>query len=516
MNNSVAKLVKDILIVEDSKAVNKMVANRLKEVSDNIDQAFTLGDAINLLAQKSYDLIILDLHLPDGEGLDLVYKIQSLTETKIIVFTSLRDNDLREEFFRSGVLDYIAKGENISYSITEIIRILEQINANKQDKILIVDDSRLICRVLTNILEPRNYEIATAYSAKDAIDRLSLEDFNLIILDMELPDMHGTEVLKIIREQEKYLSTPVIVLSGTIIPDIVRVFLKNGANDYIKKPFIYEEFVLKIDLWNNHYKKDKMLKSKTRELKELNQNLENIVEQKVKENREKDGIIMLKSRQAQMGEMISMIAHQWKQPLNALSASIVSLEMKLSLDDIELDYSQDIFKNINNYIHYMSQTIDDFRDFFKPEKDKKITNLDKIFQKAYKIIGGTLKKSNVEIKTSINVSQNLKTYENELVQVVMNIFKNALDVLKEREIEQPAIFISIEPNFISIEDNAGGISEDFITKIFDPYFSTKSKNGTGIGLYMSKIIVEEHCEGELVVENSKNGAKFILSLPLDN
>jgi signal transduction histidine kinase len=219
------------------------------------------------------------------------------------------------------------------------------------------------------------------------------------------------------------------------------------------------------------------------------------------------------SRQAQMGEMISMIAHQWRQPLNAISAAINVIKLKAFKKDCNF---LDITDKIQTQINYLSSTINDFRDFFKPQKEKRITNFKKIVEKALILIGDSLKNKNIEVKLNIKEVKDFLSYENELIQVVLNLFKNAEDILVEKNIKNPQIIVDIDKDILSIEDNAGGIPEDIIEHIFDPYFSTKDKNGTGLGLYMSKIIVEEHCNGELKVENTKQGAKFTIRLDIKN
>jgi len=191
--------------------------------------------------------------------------------------------------------------------------------------------------------------------------------------------------------------------------------------------------------------------------------------------------------------------------------ALILLEMQLSPNSS--DAIKGTLEKMHNYIQHMSQTIDDFRDFFKPEKEKKITNFDIIFTKAYKLIEATFEKTDIQLNVTRKSPENFKSYENELVQVVINILNNAADALQERKIPNPTIKVKIGSNFITIEDNAGGIADEIITKIFEPYSSTKSKNGTGLGLYMSQIIVQKHCNGKLEVKNSQNGAKFTISLP---
>jgi DNA-binding response OmpR family regulator len=506
--------MKEILVVEDSKTINNIIKKELRSLGYGIAQAFTFKQARKHLNTKKFQLIILDLHLPDGEGSELIAHIQSLTKTKVIVLTSSQDEDLREELFQYGILDYIIKDANLIYSITEIIKVIHQLNSQQKDKILVIDDSKFICKQIKTILEPRNYTIRYALTAKEGFEKLEKTYFNLIILDMELPDMHGLKVLEQLRKQTKLLSIPVIVLSGTATPQIIRDVLKNGANDFLKKPFVFEEFILKVDLWIDYFKKEKELAKKTLELEKLNANLENRVQEELEKNRAKEKLLLQKSRQAQMGEMIAMIAHQWRQPLNAISIATSALTLKSKRGMLTPETVDDITQKIHNYIQHLSNTIDDFRNFFRPDKEKTETDFQTILTKALNLLDASLKKNNITIKQNISNPSSFLSYENELVQVVVNILKNAEDILVEKNISTPTISITIKHATLTIEDNANGIKQEILERIFEPYFSTKlEKNGTGLGLYMSKIIVEEHCHGSLSVRNTKKGALFEITLP---
>jgi signal transduction histidine kinase len=221
-----------------------------------------------------------------------------------------------------------------------------------------------------------------------------------------------------------------------------------------------------------------------------------------------------------MGEMISMIAHQWRQPLNAISTSSANLKLLMELDKYDQHKFETSLSQIDDYIQHLSETIDDFRNFFKPDKQKEQTTVGEVIHKSLSII----EKSFIghEILCNVNIDKDvpLFTYPHELMQVILNILKNAEDILLERDIEEKIITITYkktdQAHQLIFEDNAGGIPEDIIDKIFDPYFSTKhKKNGTGVGLYMSRVIINEHCQGSIEVENRDTGATFIISLPLE-
>ena len=259
----------------------------------------------------------------------------------------------------------------------------------------------------------------------------------------------------------------------------------------------------------------------------INQNLALRIEEEVEKNRQKDKHIMQQSRMAQMGEMISMIAHQWRQPLGSISAVVAGMKLKILLNKFDLtsedgreaskQFTQESLHKIEEYVRFLTNTIDDFRNFFKPDKHKESTSSLKLVQRTLEIIGKALEINGITVHVDAHTSKEIMVYANEVTQVILNILKNAEDVFKERGVESASIHITVteEDNtqVIAIEDNAGGIPETVLPHIFEPYFSTKQeKNGTGLGLYMSKIIIEEHCHGSLTAENTLVGAKFTIKM----
>ena len=247
-----------------------------------------------------------------------------------------------------------------------------------------------------------------------------------------------------------------------------------------------------------------------------------------REQKQKDEQLLQQSRLAQMGEMISMIAHQWRQPLGAIGSAIISMKLQLRSSSINFTNKQETkeylikldkkYDNINEYVQFLSATIDDFRNFFKPNKEKEKINIILPIKKALKIVEVPLKDKNITIKTFYESTGKVLIYSNEITQVILNILKNAEDNFIEKQISGAEISINVkkvQSDFIiNISDNGKGIKKELLSKIFDPYFSTKlDKNGAGLGLYMSKIIIEEHNMGKLVAINTKEGIEFIIKLP---
>ncbi|MDF1880297.1 PAS domain S-box protein [Sulfurimonas sp. MAG313] len=228
--------------------------------------------------------------------------------------------------------------------------------------------------------------------------------------------------------------------------------------------------------------------------------------------------LVSQSRHAAMGEMISMIAHQWRQPLGTIAAITTSIKFDIELKDLETEALDEKINKISSQVQHLSSTVDDFRDFFKPTKGIVNTYIHTLVQEAVTLLNHRLDQK-VKLIYENKIDMCLALYHNELVQVLINIINNACDIFEEKSLNDAKIIINefIQDNdiIIEIQDNAGGIDEKIMKHIFDPYFSTKTKNGTGLGLYMSKTIVQDHQKGKLEVCNVEDGVKFSIVLPID-
>ncbi|WP_228135590.1 sensor histidine kinase [Halarcobacter anaerophilus] len=236
--------------------------------------------------------------------------------------------------------------------------------------------------------------------------------------------------------------------------------------------------------------------SKSQELKELNETLEKRVEQEIEKNREHEQLLVQKSRFIALGEMISNIAHQWRQPLSELSTILMFIKFKYNMGQLDEELMKKKSKEADRVLEYMSHTIDDFRNFFMPKKAKEQFSLKTVMDSIMTIVSSSLSNNRISITFCIDNNLKLNTYLNEFEQVILNIITNAKDILIKNKIKKPWIKIDskeVDENIIIIvEDNGGGIKVEPKSKIFEPYFTTKNgSDGTGIGLYMSKIIVEK-------------------------
>ncbi|MCK5110573.1 MAG: PAS domain S-box protein [Arcobacteraceae bacterium] len=398
--------------------------------------------------------------------------------------------------FANNVNDYAPLWQIIVFSLF-IIFIILYMNQKLEKRI----------QKTIKTLEEQNYKLQESVDNFKNLFDTTLEMIVIFKMDGEIID----------------INQPGVKLSGytnktEIIGKNIEEFIFNNDIEKVKKAMqkdISEPYEL--TMLNKYGKKIYTLRSGRniiRDGKKLR--MSSIVD--LTEIKQKDELIQQQSKLALMGEMISMIAHQWRQPLNIIGAINMKVETKLDFEEtITAQYYEHVSEGINKQLSYMSKTIDDFRDFFKPSTGKENTNFNKLINSVFSIVRTSIINKNIKIITQLDCDENFDTYASELTQVILSIIKNAQDVLLDKNIKKPYIklktYIEKDKYILKIYDNGGGIPDHIINKIFDPYFSTKTeKHGTGLGLYMSKTIIEEHCGGKLTVSNNKDGAVFKILL----
>ncbi len=365
----------------------------------------------------------------------------------------------------------------------------------KKYNILIVDDNTDNIQVAMNILKQNiNYNIIFATSGEETLARVKEYAFDLILLDIVMEPMDGFEVCRELKNKKSTSDIPVIFLTAKHDEESISNGFALGAVDYMIKPFFADEL---------------MARAKTH--LELKTYRDTLFEIEIEKNRQR----YEQNRLAQMGEMISMIAHQWRQPLTAISSTSVAINFKATLDKLDNETAIKLSSQISDYSQNLSSTIDNFSEFFKPNKEKEETSYTDIVNSVLSIVEISIKNKSITLVKELNSKMIFNTYPNELKQAILNIIKNAKDILIKKEVKNPIITITTQNNILTISDNGGGVPNDIRDKIFDPYFSTKTKQvGTGLGLYMSKTIIEEHCNGKLTIANNKDGAIFKIELGL--
>jgi PAS domain S-box-containing protein len=262
---------------------------------------------------------------------------------------------------------------------------------------------------------------------------------------------------------------------------------------------------------------EKRVRERTAELEALNRTLEERVREEVAKNREKDIILIQQNRQAALGETLDHIAHQWKQPINAISLIVQDIGETCLREELSKEYVYETVERILDLIEHMAQTIEVFRDFYKAEKEKTVFRVKESIDKALIFIEPALRFHAVAVELDADPELSVVGYPKEFAQVLLNILANARDACMKSGIEKPRVKINAfaegDAAVVTITDNAGGIPEDIIGKVFDLYFTTKgASGGTGIGLHMSKNIIEKNMGGTLSASNVGEGAQFRIEL----
>ena len=440
---------------------------------------------------------------------------------------------------------------------------------NPAPLILIVDDSPTQAKLLEQVLLAHGYRVGVARNGSEALEQMLARCPDLVISDILMPEMDGFELCRRVRAMEQSERTPIILLTHLNDPADVLHSLEVGADYFVSKPYsnklllsrisavlqgdracrkgetegetaisyhgkdyrIHASCAHTIELLLATYelaaeKNQELLMAKL-SLSNLNRELEQRVHERtaaltqetaerlqaMDELRKKDEVLMQQSRQAAMGEMIGNIAHQWRQPLNAVGLLVQDLTLSYEYGNFSKAYLDSNTQKIMQLVRHMSQTIDDFRNFFTPDREKTDFDPRQVVQRTLALIEGSLADKGIKVEVDSGTAPTITGYPSEFSQVLLNIISNAMDAFSERECAQPEVKVSIfsmdGKAVLTIADNAGGIPGEILGRIFEPYFTTKEQGkGTGIGLFMAKNIVEKSMNGSLSARNGSAGAEF--------
>jgi len=482
-----------ILIIEDSKTFNNMLKRSFKSIASEIVQAFSFMEAEEYLENEEFDFILLDLILPDGEGDELIEMLPKRLKNKTIVLSGDEDVERRSHVFKLGILDYFSKLNPMPLIIKEIKDLMFSLETNKDINILIVDDSSFMRKKLKNILTPRQYNLFLAESGEEGLDILKHTEVHLILLDVELNGMSGLEFLETIKKDNRFSHVPVIAVSGNDSPHIIARLLKQGASDFIKKPFIVEQLLLKCDLHIKNYKNLKLLKQKTKELDEAQQ---------------------VKSR------FLANMSHEIRTPLNAIVGFIDLLKMK-KFDEETTRY----INIISDSSYTLLNVLNDILDLSKIEAGKLLIehiNFDPKKELSYVIDLFQLKASqkNIYIKTEyINLPEVLNSDPMRIKQVLINLLSNAIKFTPEEKNVYVMVKYENQNLYISVKDEGIGMDEETVDRIFHPFTqedesTTRKYGGTGLGLTISYEIIKL-LGGKLEVHSQKGkGSEFSFTIPV--
>lgn len=364
--------------------------------------------------------------------------------------------------------------------------------------VLIVDDIEENIYSLRLLIEDNfDLNIFTATNANDAMSILLNKRIDLILMDVQMPEVDGFEFTLYLKDLEIIKDIPIIFITGIYNNEEYKSkAYEIGGIEYITKPIDNNLLISKLKVYIDIYEN-------------LNNSKEDLVKTK--------NLLVHNSKMASLGEMIGIISHQLKQPLNVLSLYCDCVEYSYKEGEVDDIYVKEFSTNTKSQINYMNETINGFLDFYNPNKKKEVFNISEAINFALGILKSKIIVNNIKVNLELNEKLEIAGVKMELAQVVINIVNNAIDAFIERGIFEKDVYIKLFAKDskveLFIEDNAGGIENKNLEKILDPYYTTKV-DGTGIGLYMVKLIVKNNFNGELKVMNSEKGLKFIILLDL--
>lgn len=363
-----------------------------------------------------------------------------------------------------------------------------------------------------------NFNLFQANNGLDGVEifRQQYEEGSTIpvcIVDMRMPNgIDGLETsLRL-----KQIDPDVNIIIATAYSDRTNKEILDSLKSntyYIRKPFNSEEIYQLVYSLSISY-------TATKTIQRLNNDLEVKIEAEIEKNRQKDSLLFQQAKLAAMGEMIGNIAHQWRQPLNIISMLFQKIHRQHTNGTLDSKAMAHSLNQAMDTINHMSQTIDDFRGHFEPNKEKVPYTLGSVIENTIALVEPSFNLANITLVMSVQADMELYGFPEDLKQVLLNLVNNAKDAILSNTISNGTIRLEVASSddkreaLIRISDNGGGIDPLSIDKIFEPYFTTKHKSqGTGIGLYMSKRIIEERLDGNITARNDDKGAFFTIFIP---
>lgn len=364
--------------------------------------------------------------------------------------------------------------------------------------ILVVDDTATNIEILIDLLS--EYKIAVSLDGKSAIEIAKNTSIDLILLDIMMPELDGFEVCKTLKKDLKTKDIPVIFITAKTDEESIENAFLSGGVDYVTKPFKSRELLSRIHTQLT--------------LRKMVNDLETLVETEVSKRQEKERLLEQQSKMAAMGEMMDAVAHQWKQPLNALSLYSEILPSDFSDGLVDQMYMNGFKNDMQIQIDHMVDTLDEFRTFFRPNKKHADFRLEDVIDSVLILVKDEFMKHSITINVFKETTLTMHGSENELKHLLLNILNNAKDAFADNKVDSKMITIRLmhsnDKNILEIEDNAGGIPKSLLPNIFKANVTSKSKSkGTGIGLYMSHQIAQKHA-ATLSAKNQNKGACFTL------
>lgn len=500
LNQTILKEAR-VLYVEDEKSLRQVVNSSLEDITKEIILAEDGLEGLEKFkefynektSQSKIDIVISDINMPKMNGLDMIEEIRNIdSEIPILLVSAYSDNSFLKQALDLNVDGFLLKPLDTRVLVSTLFKAFKPryLNLKLEDSLKKLNEAKHLAKLGVWEYDLRS---ETLHWGEGVYKVFNLDE-NSVTPSFEL-------FMKLTHEddREKVASSYKKSLEDALPYEIEhRIVLENG-----EEKWVLEKCSTTFDDKGNPLVSTGIIQDIT--LKHKNE-----IQEKV---------ILSQAKNASIGEMVANIAHQWRQPLAVINTTLMKLKVKSQLGSINSEELDKSSEKIVMQVEHLNNNIDTFLNYFKANKRKIKTSIEEELLKALTISKAVLDDNNIKVVYDFDKDKRskIKLPSGELLEVLINIINNAKDALVEKEIENKIIKLGFieNKNFytIEIEDNAGGISEEIISKIFEPYFSTKEKNGTGLGLHMSKSIINNSLEGNLTVTNSKSGAVFSILLP---
>ncbi|MBF0345477.1 MAG: response regulator [Nitrospirae bacterium] len=518
-----------LLYVEDEAGIRENISEVLSRRARSLYEAANGQEGLTLYIKHRPDIVITDIKMPLMSGLEMAKEIKRLNpKAQIIITTAFSERELFLEAINVGINQYVLKPINRDNLLTTIYRCMDVVETERKFR----ESQEMFKKLSEGCAFGVGLHVEKFIYVNPAMEKITgytgVELMELSLWDVVHPNWRDT-----VKEQVFWRLKGEKLLHEDQEMKIVTKWAEERwirlIADTVEYMSAYAGLISVIDITAERiYEK---------EIRELNKTLEMRVYDEIRKRQQHEQFLIQQSKMASTGEMIGVIAHQWRQPLNNLTLIVQDIQAAYDSKELDGKYLEGSVTDSMKQIDFMSRTIDTFRDFLKPSKEKEHFLIKKAILETLSLFEAMFKSLNITLSLKdVSHAQAEGTagggmdvikvfgYPNELKQVIFNIINNAKDAISERRDNSPdlkkmegRIIISMSSDgmrvYIRIADNGGGIEDSILDQVFEPYFTTKDAHkGTGIGMYMSKTIVENNMNGKLYVENIDEGAMFTVEL----
>ena len=539
---------KAVLIVDDDRIIRKQLENELKR---DFFETFVAADGkttLEIFGREKIDIVILDVKLPDIDGLELLKDIkEKKPDCEVIVITGVGSQEIAISSLRRGAIDYIEKPIDLDELVAALGRAVEKLSEREEfsykNRLLVIDDEEEIVKRLTRVLGKEGYEVIGAFNGKDGLDVIQSSKIDVIITDIRMHDMDGIDVLK--KAKKLYRDIEGIVVTGFKDQELAIKSLRAGALDYLTKPINLDELLFavqraieKINLNRNQLYRSRELKITSEIITKMNEELERRIKERSQELDQTQAQLFQTSKLATLGEMSAGLAHEMNQPLGGISLTAKYMGKLMERGKLSNEEIESGLRDIETSVKRMARIIKHIRTFARQDTLAfSEVNVNETIDSAMSLLGEQLRLHSIEVKLDLDPAlPNIAGEPYQLEQVWINIIGNARDSMDEKserisdgrlQIDgyKKSINISTinhlesETPFVEVRvtDNGIGFTEEQGKRIFEPFFTTKEVGkGMGLGLSITHGIIESH-KGTIEVEGEAGeGAVVRILLPVED